>query len=476
MGAWNLIQLAMMPEAILFFMSLLTLLVGAFLGDRCRHAVVSLVLLSLVLALGVIFLQPYGWDTPRYLFDQMLLVDHLGALLKCGILGVGILLVSYAASLESLAYEFYLLAMLSILGACVLVSSSHFVTLFVGLELLTLPLYAMIAMQKDAVISLEAALKYFVISAIATGVLLYGASLFYAGTQTLSLPGLGSVLASYQGGNRLLYTVGLIFVLAGVGFKLGLVPFHMWLPDVYEGAPTVMTLYVATISKLAALGLAFRVLLLAMPSLFADVQQLLMLFIILSLLVGNIAALVQTNIKRMLAYSAIGQMGYLFLGVLTGAIEGYEAALFYGLTYAIVTAAGFALIMSTREPNTGKEIVLIEDFSGLGQTQPWQALLLSVVLFSLAGVPPFVGFLAKLQVFQVLIANGPMWLAIFALLMTVVAAYYYIYVVKVMYFNESKSTLMIQGGTIARGLISLNTLFALLAGIFPSILLSLCTL
>lgn len=475
MNAWDLLQVAMLPECVLFFMSLVTLLVGAFIGDKCRHAVISLTAITLLLALASIFTQAYGWEQSKLLFDGMIVVDHVGALLKAGMLIIGLLLVAYAAMLESLPYEFYLLATLSLLGACVLVSAGHFVTLFVGLELLTLPLYAMIAIRRDSVLSLEAALKYFVISAIATGVLLYGASLFYAGTETLSLVGLGRVLSQSFLEHRLLFTIALVFVFSGVGFKLGLVPFHMWLPDVYEGAPTIMTLYIATISKLAALGLAFRVLLLGFPSLFADWQQLLMIFIVLSLLVGNIAALVQTNIKRMLAYSAIGQMGYLFLGVLTGTQVGYEAALFYGLTYALVTTAGFAVLMSLQS-KSGDAIVLIEDLSGLGQSHPWHAMLLSIVLFSLAGIPPFVGFVAKLQVFQALIATGPMSLVIFALLMTVVAAYYYIYVVKAMYFNESKGLLTVQGTSVATSLLTVNTAMAVVLGIMPAWLMALCTL
>ncbi len=475
MSAFLLANRAIMPEMFLFFMSAVVLLTSVFTGDRCRHMVHGLTQFALW---GSVALAFYGIpDQTTVLYASTFIVDHLALVLKVsGYVSAALLCfysIVYLEDAQMPRGEFYALALLSTLGMSVLISAHHFITLFVGLELLSLPLYAMIAMHRNQVICLEAAIKYFIMGAIATGILLYGASLFYGGTQSLVFSEIARAMPEAMASNRLLIVFALVFMVSGIGFKLGVVPFHMWLPDVYEGAPTVMTMYVATISKIAALAMALRIFMIALPTILFDWQQLLWVLILLSLALGNIAAIVQTNLKRMLAYSAIAQMGYLLLGVYTGTKAGYDAAVFYTVSYVITTLAAFALIMCFRKRN-GDEAVMIKDFSGLYQTHPWYAVMFMMVMFSLAGVPPLVGFIAKLQVFQALFQVGPFWLIITALLFTVVAAYYYIYVVKVMMFDEPTTALQVSAGRLMQPLLSLNAASVLLLGMMPSVLIAWC--
>lgn len=466
---------AILPELFLFKMSILILMISVFIKKCHQQLTHTLTQITLWGAIALVF-----WTVPEkttWLFSKTLVVDHLALVLKVSAYATASLLCFYGNRYLTKAKmprdEFYALALLSLLGMSVLISANHFITLFVGLELLSLPIYTMIAMRRDQTIAIEAAIKYLLIGAIATGILLYGASLMYAGTQRLMLTEIAQVMTAAAATNHLLMAFALVFIVAGLGFKLGVVPFHMWLPDVYEGAPTIMTLYVATISKIAAVGMALRILTLALPGIMFDWQQLLIVLIVASLLVGNIGAVIQTNLKRMLAYSAIAQMGYLLLGLVAGTKSGYDAAVFYLVTYVLTTLVAFTLIMCFQKKN-GSEAVMIADYAGLSKTSPWFSLMFLVTFFSLAGVPPLVGFMAKFQVFQALIATGPVWLAVVSLLLAVVAAYYYIYVVKVIYFDESQEALQCVADKVLTPVLSANTLAVLIFGLLPSALIMWC--
>ncbi len=474
MGAFLLANKALLPEMIIFLMSLIVLMSAVFLPQSKRD--ITLLGMTLLTLFFATFASIWGVpESTQWLMHKMVVVDHLGTVLKISSYLIGACLCAYAyRSLHEMKMpvgEFYVLTLLSLLGLSVLVSAGNFMTLFVGLELMSLPLYAMIAMRRQSILALEAALKYFVIGAIATGILLYGISLLYGATQSLSFLEISSAMQGSFASHHLLMTFSLAFIMMGLGFKLGLVPCHMWLPDVYEGAPTIMTMFVATLAKIGAVGMLMRVLLLAMPALMPEWQPLLMVLIMLSLFLGNVTAVRQTNLKRLLAYSSIAQFGTILLGVLTGTTFGNSATLFYLVSYGITTLAAFALLMCFRRED-GSEAVLISDYSGLFKHHPWYAVMFAIVMFSLAGVPPFLGFIAKFQVFQALMQAGSLGILIYTLLMTVVAAYYYIAVIKVMFFDENTVPLQRISLGLASTVLSLNVVAVLLLGIFPSALLT----
>jgi NADH-quinone oxidoreductase subunit N len=355
--------------------------------------------------------------------------------------------------------------------------------LYLGLELVTLPSYALVALRRDHAVSLEAAMKYFVLGAIASGFLLYGLSMIYGATGSLDLTTVAQAIASGQIKHQVL-VFGLVFVVAAVAFKFGAAPFHMWLPDVYQGAPTAVTLMIGTAPKLAAFAIAIRLLVQGLLPLAADWQEMLGVLAVASLLVGNLAAIAQTNLKRMLAYSTIAQMGFVLLGLLSGVVGGnlahaanaYSSAMFYVVTYVLTTLVSFGVILLlAREGFESEEIA---DLSGLNQRSPLYAGVMAVCLFSLAGIPPLVGFQAKLSVLQALVSTGQPWLiglAVFAVLMSVIGAFYYVRVVKVMYFDAPVEQVQpITAPLEVRALLSLNGLAVLLLGIVPGALMSLC--
>ena len=474
MGAFLLANKALLPEMIIFLMSLIVLMAAVFLPAAKRN--IALLGMTILTLFSAAFAAIWGApESTQWLFHNTMVVDHMASVLKISSYLMGVAFCAYAyRSLNEMKMpvgEFYVLTLLSILGLSVLVSAGHFMTLFVGLELMSLPLYAMIAMRRQSVLALEAAVKYFVIGALATGILLYGISLLYGATQSLSFMEVASVIPASFASHHLLMTFALAFIMMGLGFKLGLVPCHMWLPDVYEGAPTVMTMFVATLAKMGAVGMLMRVLLLAMPALISEWQPLLMILIILSLFLGNVTAVRQTNLKRLLAYSSIAQFGTILLGVLAGTAFGESATLFYLVSYGITTLAAFALLMCFKRED-GEEAVLISDYAGLLEHHPWYAVMFAIVMFSLAGVPPFLGFIAKFQVFQALMQAGSLWLLIYTLLMTVVAAYYYIAVIKVMFFDKNTVPLQRISLGVAKPLLSLNVVAVLFLGVFPSALLT----
>jgi len=462
------------PEILIFSLGTLILLVHAFVGEKMPKLIYALVQLTILLTAVVTF-NDLG-TAKIYTFSNMFVLDQFAVLLK-----LTIYLSVFLCFLYSRVYiserkmpigEFYILGLFAMLGMMVVVSAAHFLTLFLGIELMSLPVYAMVALRRDETVCTEAAIKYFIIGAIATGMLLYGMSMVYGATGQLELSLIAKAVAQTSTQHRLILVFGLVFMLAGLAFKLGAVPFHMWIPDVYTGAPTAVTLFIATAPKVAGLGLVMRVLVDAMPALHMQWQQILIFLAIMSMGLGNFAAIAQTNIKRMLAYSSIAHMGYMVLGVLCGTKAGYAASTFYMITYAVMTLAAFGLI--TMVSQKGKELESINDYKGLNTRNPWLAFMLMITMFSMAGVPPIVGFMAKLGVLQALVNVHLVWLAALALLFAIVGSYYYIRVVKVMYFEEpetQKAIICPRDMTIA---ISVNGLAVLGLGVFPGALYSLC--
>jgi NADH-quinone oxidoreductase subunit N len=377
--------------------------------------------------------------------------------------------------------EFYVLVLFALLGQMVMISAGNFLTIYLGLELMSLALYALVAIRRDHAQSTEAAMKYFVLGALASGFMLYGMSMLYGATGNLDLRNIADAVNSGQI-DYLPLTFGVVFLVAGLAFKLGAVPFHMWVPDVYQGSPTAVTLVLAAAPKLAAFAITLRMLVVGLGDLTADWQPMLLILAFLSLAIGNLTAIMQTNFKRMLAYSTISHMGFILLGLASGSLDGdkqfdtesYGSALFYMLTYVLTTLATFGLIMlMARE---GHECEEISDLKGLNRRSPWMAALLLLLMCSLAGLPPLVGFDAKLLILQTLLKSDRLWLAVVAVLFSLIGAFYYLRVIKVMYFDEPEVATPALGTVwwVPRSLIIINGLAVLALGLMPNGLLVLC--
>lgn len=376
--------------------------------------------------------------------------------------------------------EFYALALFSLLGQMIMISGNSFLSIYLGLELMSLSLYALVALRRNNIGATEAAMKYFVLGALASGFLLYGISMLYGATGSLEL---NEVFRAIVSGtvDRTVLVFGVVFVVAGLAFKLGAVPFHMWVPDVYQGAPTPVTLLLGGAPKLAAFAITFRLLVEGMLPLAIDWQQMLMVLAVLSIIIGNVTAIAQTNIKRMLAYSTISHMGFMLLGMLSGVVDGnlfsavnaYSASLFYAITYVLTTLGTFGVILLMAR--SGFEADNLEDFKGLNQRSPWFAVVMLVLMFSLAGIPPMVGFYAKLSVLQAVLGTGQIWLAILAVVFSLVGAFYYLRVIKLMYFDEPADTGKITASLDMRVVLSLNGIAALVLGLWPGHLMEACT-
>jgi len=367
--------------------------------------------------------------------------------------------------------EFLALVMFATLGMMVMTCASNFLTLYLGLELLALSLYAMVALQRDSAIATESAMKYFILGAMASGFLLYGMSMLYGATGSLDINRIADVI-QHGTPNKSLLVFGLAFIVAGLAFKLGAVPFHMWVPDVYHGAPTAMTMFIGTAPKLAAFAFVMRILVEALQPLMIHWSGMLAILAVLSMAVGNITAIAQTNLKRMFAYSTIAHMGFLLVGVLSGTIEGYGSAMFYAMVYVLMSLGGFGMIMLlSRE---GFEADTLNDFKGLNQRSPWLAFMMLLLMFSMAGVPPTVGFYAKFSVLNAALAAGHVTLVVMAVLFSLIGAFYYLRIVKLMYFDapESHEKIYIQPDSSL--LVSLNGMAILLLGIFPNTLMAVC--
>lgn len=449
------------------------LLVDAFAGERRRRLTPTLTLLALVI--GAALTVYYGQVSERQvLFEGMYVADPLAVVLKlAGFLFVAVALLYSRAYLENrniLRGEYYVLALTALLGIFVLISANSLLTVYLGVELLALSVYALVAFDRDSGVSAEAAMKYFVLGAIASGALLYGMSLIYGLTGTLDLGTLASQLHAPLNAGVVL---GLTFIVVAVAFKLGAVPFHMWLPDVYEGAPTSVTLFIGTAPKIAYFALALRLLAQGLAGTEPQWSQMLTVLAVLTLVVGNVVALVQSNLKRMLAYSTIANVGFIVLGFVAGTPDGYAAAMYYTLVYVLVALGSFGVILLAS--SRGFEADRLDDYKGLHRRDPLLALVMMVLMFSTAGVPPFVGFWAKLRIFQVLWESGHLWLVILAAAMSVVGAYYYLRVIKLMYFDEPAGELPAARRELpVRLALGLNAVAVLILGLLPGPLLDLC--
>ncbi|MBK6748425.1 NADH-quinone oxidoreductase subunit NuoN [Ottowia sp.] len=478
--------MAIYPELVLLVMACVIALLD-LLDKRLGRPVAYILSVLTLLVLAVLSGLYASSGQTVYGFDGLVVSDPMANWLKCfAALAVLVTFVygrSYVADRGMLrGGEWFVLGLLSLLGVFVMISAGNFIVLYLGLECLTLASYALVALRRDHTTSVEAAMKYFVLGAMASGFLLYGLSMLYGATGTLDIAGVFKAIASGQIKHQVL-VFGLVFVVAGVAFKFGAAPFHMWIPDVYHGAPTAVTLMLGAAPKLAAFSMAIRLLVEGLLPLAIDWQQMLGLMAIASLLIGNLAAIAQTNLKRMLAYSTIAQMGFVLLGLMAGVVNGnalsaanaYSSAMFYIVTYVLTTLASFGVIMLlSRE---GFESDDIADFAGLNQRSPLYAGIMAVCLFSLAGIPPLVGFQAKLSVLQALVStNLPAYigLAVFAVVMSLIGAFYYLRVVKVMYFDEPTSTSSISAPLDMRAVLSLNGALVLVLGIVPGALMTLC--
>jgi len=449
------------------------LLADVFAGERHRGLAPTLTLLAL--AAGAALTLRYGHVPGSVrLFHGMYVADELGFALKlAGFLFVAVALLysrSYLENRNILRGEYYVLALTALLGVFVLVSAASLLTVYLGVELLALSVYALTAFDRDSGVSAEAAMKYFVLGAIASGALLYGMSLIYGLTGTLDLAAIAATLHPPLSAGVVL---GLTFIVVAVAFKLGAVPFHMWLPDVYEGAPTSVTLFIGTAPKIAYFALALRLLAQGLSGTTAEWTQMFTVLAVLTLVVGNVVALVQTNLKRLLAYSAIANIGFIVLGFVAGTADGYAAALYYTLVYVLVALGSFGVILLAG--SKGFEADLLDDYKGLYRRDPLLASVMMVLMFSTAGVPPFVGFWAKLRIFQALWETGHLYLVILAAAMSVVGAYYYLRVIKLMYFDEPAAqvppTPREAGVRLALGI---NAAAVLALGVVPGPLLDLC--
>ena len=484
----NISWLAIYPEIVLLTMACVIALVDLGVHSKSRTGTYVLTLLTLAVVAALQAMYASSGNT-FYGFGNMVVSDAMGNWLKCfATVAVMVTLVygrGYAAEREMLrGGELFTLSLFSLLGMFVMISGNHFLVLYLGLELLTLSSYALVALRREHAPSTEAAMKYFVLGAMASGFLLYGMSMLYGATGSLDVGEVFKAINSGQVRHQVL-VFGLVFIVAGLAFKLGAVPFHMWVPDVYQGAPTVVTLLIGSAPELAAFAIIMRLLVDGLLPLAIDWQQMLGVLAIGSLLVGNLAAIAQTNLKRMLAYSTIAQMGFVLLGLLSGVVDGnveaataegaYSSAMFYVITYALTTLGSFGVILLlAREGFESEEIT---DLSGLNQRSPLYAGVMAVCMFSLAGIPPLVGFYAKLAVLQALMASGQaiyIGLAIFAVLVSLVGAFYYLRVVKVMYFDAPLNTAPVSAPLEVRAVLALNGALVLGLGLFPGGLMALC--
>ena len=461
------------PEIFLLAATCLILLVDLFLDDRRRWQTFALSLAALA---GTAWVTARtGLDVRTVGWAGTYVSDPLGSLLKlvaCGTVAVAFLYAyGYLQKRGLLKGEFFVLGLFALLGIMVLVSANSLVTIYLGVELLALSLYAMVAFHRESGTAAEAAIKYFVLGSIASGALLYGISMIYGVTGTLEL-GKVSLAVATLGPNQIGLLFGLAFVIVGVAFKFGAVPFHMWVPDVYHGAPTPVTLFLSSAPKLASFALAFRLLVEGLGGLHAGWQDMLVVVSVLSMALGNVVAIAQTNLKRMLAYSTISHVGFILLGILAGTSEGYQSALYYTITYVIMSVGGFGMIILLSR--AGFEADTLDDFKGLNARSPWFAAVMLMLMFSMAGVPPFVGFWAKLVVIQSVLHIGSLWLAVVAVAFSVIGAYYYLRVVKLMYFDEPDERRALEGGAAFRFVLSVNGLAVLILGLYPGLMLALC--
>ena len=467
------------PEIFLLAMTCVILVADLFISDENRGTTYFLTQLALA---GSAFLTWFishhlNAGDPIRTFGGMFVSDMMSNVLKMttylGVMAVLVYSRSYLMARHMFRGEFFALALFATLGMLIMISANHLLILYLGLELLSLSLYAMVALQRDSAKATEAAMKYFILGALASGMLLYGMSMIYGATGSLELTRMASLIDDNAAKNVGLI-LGLVFVVAGIGFKLGAVPFHMWIPDVYEGSPTAVTLFLGSIPKLAAFAFMIRLLVQGLGN--TDIQmhwqQMLVVMSVLSLAIGNIAAIAQTNLKRMLAYSTISHMGFLLLGIISGGVNGYVSSMFYAIVYVLMNLGAFGMMLLLSRD--GFEAEHIDDYKGLNQRSPWYAFLMLIIMLSMAGVPPLVGFYSKFSVLQSIVENGNIGLAVIAVIFSLIGAFYYLRIVKVMYFDDPVDTSVIAPRNDAKWLLTINALALLFFGLMPQSLMVLC--
>jgi NADH-quinone oxidoreductase subunit N len=465
--------IAALPEMLVLTMAMFILLLDLFLKQNNRFLIYIFAQLTL---LGAAFIT-VSTHSPSvgYFFSGMFVDDALSDVLKLMIyLSTSMLLVytrSYISLRGMYRGEFYALVLFAMLGMMIMVSGQHFLTLYMGLELLSLCLYTLVALDRDNPHATEAAMKYFVLGALASGMLLYGMSMLYGVTGSLNISEVASALLNGVPDHAVLI-LGLVFIVAGLAFKLGAVPFHMWVPDVYQGSPTAITLFIGSVPKLAAFAFVMRLLVQGLYVLAVDWQGMLIIMAVLSITIGNITAIAQTNLKRMLAYSTISHIGFLLFGFMSASVNGYASAMFYVSAYVLMTLAGFGMILLLSRK--GFEAENLDDLKGLNHRSPWYAFLMLIVMFSMAGVPPTLGFYAKFTVLQAALQAGFVWLVVFAVLMAAVGAFYYLRVVKLMYFDEPQDHSPIAAPADMNMILSVNALGLLVLGLMPQRLMDIC--
>lgn len=465
--------IAALPEIFVLSMAMFILLIDLFIKPANRIVVFMLAQATLLGAAYITMTTHVASVT--YSFSGMFVDDPMADVLKLMIyLSTSLMLIytrTYITLRGMFRGEFYALVLFAVAGMMIMVSGQHFLTLYMGLELLSLCLYALVAMDRDNARAAEAAMKYFVLGALASGMLLYGMSMLYGATGSLNISEVASSLLNGVQ-NRPVLVLGLVFIVAGLAFKLGAVPFQMWVPDVYEGSPTAVTLFIGSVTKLAAFALVIRLLVQGLFVLAIDWQGMLIIMAVLSIVIGNITAIAQTSLKRMLAYSTISHVGFLLYGIMSASINGFASAMFYIVSYVLMTLAGFGIILLLSRK--GFEADKLDDLKGLNQRSPWYAFLMLITMFSMAGVPPTLGFYAKFAVLQAALQAGMVWLVVFAVLMAVIGAFYYLRIVKLMYFDEPKDKAAIKSTPEMRWALSLNALALLGLGLMPQALMNLC--
>ncbi|WP_255580942.1 NADH-quinone oxidoreductase subunit NuoN [Caballeronia sp. dw_276] len=473
---------ALLPDGLLMLMVVVVWLNDTIYGVKSRQTSYFISVISTIVV-GVWFAVQALDPTPHYFFTRMYVVDPFASAMKAVVtLGFAVSVIysrKYLEDRDLFRGDFFLLGLFSLLGQCVMISGNNFLTLYLGLELMSLSLYAVIALRKDSPQANESAMKYYVLGALASGFLLYGISMLYGATGSLELNEVAKAIATGRINDAVLL-FGVIFVVAGIAFKMGAVPFHMWVPDVYQGAPTAMTLITGGGPKAAAFAWGLRFLVMALLPLAVDWQEMLVILAALSLIVGNVTGIVQKNIKRMLAYSAISNMGFVLLGMLAGVVEGkadgaagaYSSAMFYSIIYLITTLGTFGVIMLLARKDFEAET--LDDFKGLNQRSPVFAFVMMIMMFSLAGIPPMVGFYAKLAVLEATMNAGLTWLAVLAVLSSLVGAFYYLRIVKLMYFDAPTDASPIVADNLKRALLAFNGLAVLVLGIVPGPLMNAC--
>ena len=469
------------PEIFLLCMTCMFLVLDLFLTERYRYITFALAQTALVGGFILAVAQYHEYPNPIITFSGNYILDKLAVITKLFVLLTTVFAFIYAHSYikdrKIASSEYYILGLFAVIGMLVMASAYSFLSIYLGLELLSLSLAAMVALQKESSLAVEAAMKYFVMGAMASALLLYGISMVYGMTGSIGMFDIANLISHTSQSEQTAIVLGLIFILSGLVFKFGAVPFHMWVPDVYDGAPTSMTLFIACAPKIAAFCVTMRILVEALPAFHIQWQHVLIVVAVLSMFSGNLLAIAQTNIKRMLAYSSIAHIGYMLLGIIAGpsSREGYSAAMFYIATYVIVAAGGFAVIALLSKE--GNEFDHLDDFRGLNARNPWLAFMMLLLMFSMAGVPPTVGFFAKLGLLEALVEAHYVWLAAVALLFAIIGAYYYLRVVMFMYFEEPKDALVGTHLSITRGAmvaITINGVTALVLGLLPSTFIDMC--